>query len=1033
MMISFFSKRALSTSAIALLLLFSIIPAYGTDMTSKDEKAFLESFINHYECNPEGRYTHEYHPFLLDWTGKSLHRLENHLRNEKFTLDGRMIIMGYEENAVPQYYTWYKKPKINDEASRKNHGGWSLRLHNRFGFMTGFLFKDIDYLPKKGITDSLFHHIDAQTIPLFDSQATIFQEHAFGQARFLLWDRADLMMHRLVHKQDKLILQDLVDFWRILYNSAFMVGDKQIAGTQDVFFSIEYAQYLSRSILPLRAFFTGPDITYPIEITGKQDQDATISAQHFVHRFIKELTPIEEQNTVYVFCSFVDGVGKSTMLGNIKNWMLHGPDVQKYNHVDNSSSQLAELFQFKDKVFIADLPAQISHFTYKPDGFVYVDVRTQIGNDHAAEVEKYVREHWHELKEAYLSDIQTACHLVITDGWHSKKLNDPTNPAFAFLKNLLLLKRESSNYWIPFFYNEKAYLFKETEPFEVRIITPLSSVRSEGLKNIESEQMLFFEGIRFALPYEDFLSDLKNKLTTSNIKHIVFVDFLSMYPRSSRENIRINYLLQQMALLDEQCNPSISMYHEFVSGGELLYYLLNKEKRGSIISFLQLEASLRLALFQLLISRSTGDITGIDVGSLSQQLSKNVHEIMQKHGSTIDTLISEKIKNETACLEKTYALSKSFMNIQQLSLSRVSALSFVLQQFFSQLVSGKTPTSAWQTFTLDFIKHDRLKEGEDLDIFVDDQRKEHLRILAALHPECKNELLLKPWLRALRSCWFLSVLNITGTPVNNQGRFEVKREHFPAWPLQFLPGPDGFFYVCQKAAPLFNMTLPADEIKRYKPFSFNEQKVKAFVSYNQLPYRADWRCEESWKGIFGFGYKPSTEISTQAKSFSLACIIEKYQKEHGADHVIPTSTILESLERDKEWLETYNDMQKEAQKDMQEEEARRKNKGYQDPQKNNKRTIKAVKPEQMASYGHLVRLLATIEMVLRDPESSIVIRDGNRQDFKAAIKLFEKVALPLSIGFMPCSGLFPDYNAVEPFPSWHFWEDVERGIVASDI
>ena len=111
-----------------------------------DRNAFCESFLHHYEFNPEGRYTHEYHPFLLDKTAESLAELERTLTQEGFNLDGRIIIFGYEENAVPSYYTSYIKAKINDEAILKHRIGWSLRLHNRFGIMSGFLFKDFPLL-----------------------------------------------------------------------------------------------------------------------------------------------------------------------------------------------------------------------------------------------------------------------------------------------------------------------------------------------------------------------------------------------------------------------------------------------------------------------------------------------------------------------------------------------------------------------------------------------------------------------------------------------------------------------------------------------------------------------------------------------------------------------------------------------------------------------------------------------------------------------------------------------------------------------
>ena len=529
------------------------------DGASVQAQEFVESFIHHYEFSPEGRYTHEYHPFLLTRTAKSFADLEQRLMQEKFSLLGRLVIMGYEENAVPSYYTNYKHSGINDEALRKNNTGWSLRLHNRFGFMTGFLFKDTS------LTHPIFEHIDRDDVAIFDDRASLFQEHAFGQALPLMRHEQERMERMLATKTPADIIAELSSFWQMLYSNAFKVGNKQIAGTQDVLFSIEYARHLSQSISPVRKFFTGPDITYPIEVTAKQDRLATLHAQHFVQRLLRELEPHNGQNTAYVFCSFVDGVGKSTMLGNIKNWMHWSGNVEAFDHVDNSSSQLSDLFKLKKGVYIADLPAQVSHFTYKPDGIVFVDVRTVYNSQECAELVNFVNTHKEELHAQSAQIFTDVKNIITSHGYFSSALSETQHPSYAFARNVMLLGKEQSNIWIPFVYQDKSFLFKDTDPLEIRCVTSLTAVKSEGLKNIEAEQMLFPEGVRFPLPYENFLNDLVAKLKSQEIKNIVFVDFLSMYPRSSRENVRINYLLQQMALLDKDFYADQSLYRDFVS------------------------------------------------------------------------------------------------------------------------------------------------------------------------------------------------------------------------------------------------------------------------------------------------------------------------------------------------------------------------------------------------------------------------------------------------------------------------------------
>jgi len=88
-----------------------------------DFQEFGNSFLQHYEFSPEGRYVHEYHPFLLHKTAHSFDELEATLNKEGLNLLGRIIVSGYEEHAVPSYYTNYKAPRINDEASVKGLGG----------------------------------------------------------------------------------------------------------------------------------------------------------------------------------------------------------------------------------------------------------------------------------------------------------------------------------------------------------------------------------------------------------------------------------------------------------------------------------------------------------------------------------------------------------------------------------------------------------------------------------------------------------------------------------------------------------------------------------------------------------------------------------------------------------------------------------------------------------------------------------------------------------------------------------------------
>lgn len=1001
-------------------------------LSPAEKKEFIESFVDRYEFNPEGRYTHEYHPFVLQWTAKSLDTLDDRLRSEGFSLDGRFVIMGYEEQAVPQYYTNFRKSKINDEATRKNLSGWSLRLHNRFGFMTGFLFKDLAKIVglQKKCGQQVFQHLDAHTIPIFDDRAALFHEHAFGQALPLIRQEQSKIIKKLLQDDSKGVLCEMEYFWSTLYSHGFKVGNSQIAGTQDVLFSIEYAKHMIRSPLPLFNFFIGPDLTYPIEITHKQDKLATEHAQGFVSYLAKKLEPLNNKNTVYVFCSFVDGVGKSTMLGNIKNWMDFGDDIEKYQHVDNSSSQLATLFEFKNKVFIADLPAQISHFTYKPDGYVFADIRSQFDMSTVQELHDFVQKNSALVQNQGNAIFQHVKDIIAQQGFGAPELNDQKNPAFAFAKNIILLKKEHTNQWVPFVHNNSTYLVNYSKPAEIRFLTTLGAVKSEGLKNIESDQMLFFDGIRMPLPYKDFLDDLVAQLKNQDIEHVVFVDFLSMYPRSSRENIRINYLLQQMALLENDFNPHFSLYRDFISGGELLYGLMHKRGAEKIHEAFQLETVLRLALFDMVISRQSGDLTGVNLLDLTELVKHDCADVFDDYGTYITERVAKKIDLEKQGLEKIYGLSKSFINIQQFSFQRAFAFSSALQEIFAYQIQHETTNELWTDVGTIVPQKPLASDGQRLQVLLNTDQGITVKGLFAFHPECKNELFLAPCLKSLRANWYASILNLLSVSGSSEELWVIEDPALLVVPLMLAPSIDGYVYVVQPALEVWNNKIPTFFKTFYRPFNFITHKTTNYAAIKRIPYRIDWESKMTNSGLMGFDCDlvKEKERSSFFDTSTVSSIVQKHHNQHGANMAMTAKALWQTIKEDRFWRYEQEDQQKSAKKN-----GSYKGPSARYPHDKSKKPKAPFDNNQKVHFGTsaykslaqiVIRLLATLEMIIKDPDADIVVRDGNREDFKAAIKLFEHVILPTHCGLVFFDDLFDDYDVVQPYPSWDYWDDL---------
>jgi hypothetical protein len=153
-------------------------------------------------------------------------------------------------------------------------------------------------------------------------------------------------------------------------------------------------------------------------------------------------------------------------------------------------------------------------------------------------------------------------------------------------------------------------------------------------------------------------------------------------------------------------------------------------------------------------------------------------------------------------------------------------------------------------------------------------------------------------------------------------------------------------------------------------------------------------------------------------------LVRDYSREHGHQVVMPTSELWEQLRIDSAWLEEQADIAQQArQAGFFKGPKPQRDRGFLSDFDSNRSCQYYLCPDRLRPIVQLLaRLFATIDMVLKDPEADIVIRDGNRDDFAAALKIIEKVLLPLGCGVYVEGDLFDDYTQVEPYPSWEWWD-----------
>lgn len=921
-------------------------------MQEAEEKDFIASFIQNYGFTPGSRDTHEYHSYILGKTRTSFEQLEKHLRSENFTIAGRSIICGYQADAIPSYYTFDDAFAIKDEHSYKTNAGWQFAAGNIFGYLTGFLL----HVAARGYKSSScktfsLHHILSPNLGLFDDRALIFQKHAFGGAYQLIEQFKKPVNKVLIAGDAQQLFALLYEFWRQLYVNDVRDGQGNLIATQDILFSMHYAQYSMKSRAPITHFFTGPDITYPIEIVAQQKEGVTREAQECVKRLIDTLHPIEQQPTAYILCSFVDGVGKSTLLGNIKNWCAYGTDLARYNRVDNSSSQQADFFALSDTVTIVDLPAQSSHFICKPDGLVYVDI-DMVKAIHADEkliLESHVFRHKDQLLNAW----KTLLSSIKDHSCAQLRLQKGEDVSLIYAKQCCVLNcRETS--WIPFMWGNEHYLFNKDMPSSIRILQPLAGVHSQGLKGSLPEQMIFNKGISLPLKYDVFLQSLTRDLKARGIQKIVFIDCMSMYPRTSRENIRVNFIVQQLKyMFGDSYQVDKSAYRGF-SNAQELYGLLHHHGEAAHNCLVQ-ETCMRYALYTLHDNYRHEDQTSIMAGDLHDAILRAYSKIYGEHSEYIKAASKRKIMMEYEDLNAQYALDKNFQAIITFDPKNLIEFSRFMYELCTQQIKDARLNFLWASMD-NPASYETVYEFDSA---------------------CKDAQQLEPIFNCIRFHWYQTIGNLF--KINQSGG--IQGEHFPAPPLMIIKGDGHMIRVVRKRL----------------PECFDEQKIA--TAKLEAPF--DWLAIDNWAffedrcyplvsapgktimQVYCYGYNPEADKVTV-----ITRLIAQMQT---TSHLfIPASVLALAIEKQGLWQTIVTEHKAGA----------------------NNKAPKSLQSKEAARLG--LRALATLEMIGKDVHSPVMVRTGNNHDFSAAILLFERIIAPCYFGTDFKMPLFQNYSSLEP-------------------
>ncbi|MBM3894010.1 hypothetical protein FJ366_00190 [Candidatus Dependentiae bacterium] len=1002
------------------------------EMANKSLGRFSESFLSLYGIGRDERSGHEYHEYLLDETAQSYTKLEQSVVDAGLDLHGRIMIMGYEGAAFESYFPNYKDllgDSLCDETSLKGNAGWSKPPANYFGFLTGYAFRDANRVEGH---EGRFEHVHENSVELYNRFLDLLQRDSFRQLYGFVQSHENYIRDCMMNDDVPGALEGVQEFLGHLYEKNLMINDGDTVAsiaTQDILFNQKQIQKLAKSPVSTLKFYTGADITYPIDLTKRHSEKATYNAQEFVKKFVKQLVPRDGDSTVYVFNSFVDGVGKTTLLGNIKNWMKYGPDMAKYEAADNSSSQLADIFEFSKDVFVADLPAQISHFTYKPDGYVFVDVASVKGLENKSkEVMKYFSEHKKDLVEAYQKRLQEVSVLISEKGWHAPELNDKKRPIDAFMKNLHLLKRVSLNTWIPCEYEGQPYLVDFSDSGEVRLFKPFKEGQSSGLKNIQADQMFFFDGITLPLEYQSFLDDLTSRCKEKGIKKVVFVDFLSMYPRTPRETVRVNYVMQQMALLYADFDQRDTVYREITDNCEMLALLYQRPWFDRLKENIKRETLVRWALNALLDEWKVQTLSYINFERSTKRISELFEELSADFKSLIDEAVEKKLLKASEEVELVYGENKDFVNVQQFSWDSVVSYAKELESVFTNLVTDRASRRLWGSFGGDVVESESVVVPGECDRVLLTTKLDKVRVRWVIDPQDRNKLTLVPIFRILRAVWYNACYQFITSTHLRDGKFKINQPTLLApWSVRF--GTNGFIYIVQPNISNYEGEVDKDIAEKDPAFAqFVNTETTQWAQINNRLLALDIDLYNEKRPLntsfreYSFGNEERLSESVnapQVSRFVTTKLISEFVQARGSADVL----FLEKAERrigelkTKSLLKKIDDLvragdkkrgkdQKEGRLGADEEKA-----DSLDEMGNNE--LRSLDDHEYPGVKMFLKLITRMEQVVRDPEATLVVRKNNKNDIKVALMLLEEVVLPQYFGVVSQEKLYENFELNE--------------------
>lgn len=962
----------------SILMSILIINASLTIYCAEMDTDFAKSFVGAYDFFLQGRDFREYHPFILKKATRVLTQLEKKLNEAQLSIDERIIICGYQQDAISSYFITDENTFINDEYRAKTETGWQNPPSSRMGWLVGYLFKN-SLCDDQTCAHFTLKHVGRQQIELFNTACPYLQKHALGNAFDLVTVLSRACMRAIRNKNMHNVLRCIYTLLKLCYCQELADEHGNLFATQDTLFTLYHLKHILQSSIEASTLFIGPDITYPIAELQCQAQEATRNAQTFAKLFTEYILKPKKQKTAYLFCSFVDGVGKSTLFGNIVNQTRFGNNISLYQPVDNASSQSSQIYKLDSTHYLIDLPACMSYIIGKPDGAVYLEPEAL--NNIATNSTEGIRYYVHTNQSLLIEEHQKG---LLLDSFDQKM------PLFNSLQKTFA---SAPFEWVPGSFNGTDFIFNQLNPSLIKILTPLNQVSSRGLKIADPSHMLFNKPYLIPPDPNAFIDNIITQIRAEGIEKIIIVDFISMYPRSSRETIRVNYLLQTIKkIAGRDFLFNASMYAGAAHEQEL-YLLLKKHRQELEMSF-YLEIALRMALFRLIEQYQQAGITQIEQASLYADLEKYFQNLSATEKEQLKQLAHEKIKSTSEHITQKYDHNKILESYLSVNMQEILLFSKFMCNTCTQKIDHPQLTQLWQTLS-ENIAHlfHQAPSGEGKaqlanGIIVD--------VVASWPINCRDPLQLRHPLMLLRASWYATLTNLLQCTGQDNCPWHLSTM-LPVMPYALVTDSAGT--TCFLIRPCF------ESIEKAIPFTLapfcNPSIQIPLVHKNGMLLCLDLSC--GMAACNHYGYQPDYARTTQQNKTKVRIDIlidQLKNKRHHADDFISTHELVSIAEKHGMLQDLFV---------------------ANTPTKNADHTACPPQAVQLC-----VLALATLDLILKDDCTDIMARSYDKEDFIATIKLVEKMSLARLFGMSLTKPLFDDYQQLRPVIPHAFDEINER-------